>query len=160
MSQKLNPASTRDTSRVPMSIPLRKLEVPEIPGYHLHWMNGDPARIAQAQRAGYEFVDADEVNLLNTGLANDSALSGNADLGSRVSIVSGEGVPSLFLMKLKEEWWEEDQSTLEDRNEQVAASLRGGRDINSNPNEEDNRYIPDAHRKSVANIFTRKNRRS
>ena len=30
-------------------------DLPEIPGYHLHWMRGTPSRISQALRAGYEW---------------------------------------------------------------------------------------------------------
>lgn len=168
-SKKVNPANgpeKADRARVPMSLPQLKLSVPDIPGYHLHWMAGNPARIAQATKAGYEFVEPEEVDVVNSGLANGAATSGNTDMGSRVSVVAGGDTGSdgqeqrLYLMKLKQEWWEADQLALEDRNEQTAASLRGGRDLADNPNGSDNRYIPEAHRKGVADLFTRKSRRA
>lgn len=165
----VNPANTRDNSlpertRIPMSVPQQKLAVPEIPGYHLHWFNGNHSRIQQALRAGYEFVDPSEVDVTNTGLADDAGKSGNSDMGSRVSIISGSdtdsdgGVPRLYLMKIRQEFWEEDQKTLEARNEQVAATIRGGGDVGNNPNGGENRYIPESHRKGVADLFTPKRR--
>lgn len=161
-----NPANSEknERTRIPMSIPQQKLAVPDIPGYHLHWFNGNASRIQQALRAGYEFVDPSEVDVTNTGLADDVSKSGNSDMGSRVSIISGNdtdvdgSVPRLYLMKIRQEFWEEDQKTLEDRNEQIAATLRGGGDVAGNPNGGENRYIPEAHRKGVANMFTPKRR--
>lgn len=154
-----------ERQRIPMSMPLQKLAVPDIPGYHLHWMLGTPGRISQALRAGYEFVDGDDVDVTNTGLANDASSSGNSDLGSRISVLAGldsgeTGEQRLYLMKLKEEYWQEDQKLVENRNEQIAAALRGGEDVAENPNGSDNRYIPDAQKKTVAELFTPKSRRS
>lgn len=162
-----NPAALpkkHDRTRIPMSMPLQKLQVPDIPGYHLHWMNGTPARIAQALKGGYTFVDPEEADVVNTGLADSANASGNTDMGSRVSIVAGGGAGEdgkeqrLYLMKLPLELWEEDQRALESRNEQVAASIRGGQDTSANQYGSDNRYIPEAARKNVANLFTPKRR--
>jgi len=153
-------------ARVPMSLPTQKLAVPDIPGYHLHWMIGTPSRIQQALKAGYEFVDPEETEVNNFGLADDASKSGNTDMGSRVSVLAGSDAGEsgqgdrLFLMKIKQEWWEEDQKVLEQRNEQVAATLRGGQDISANQYGTEQRYIPDAHRKGVASLFTPKSRRA
>ena len=159
-----NPVAKKlsETTRIPMSVPRQKLAVPDIPGYHLHWMRGDQARLQQAIQAGYVFVEDDEVSVVNTNVANDVSSSGNTDMGSRVSIISGsdvdhKGNPSrLYLMKLKQEWWDADQKLLEDRNEQIAATLRGGAITGSNPYGSDNQYIPQSHRNAAANLFTRK----
>ena len=41
--------------------------------------------------------------------------------------IGKDGQPMrLILMKIKQEWWEEDQKLVESRNEQVATALRGG----------------------------------
>lgn len=160
-----NPANSVETSlesrsRVPMSMPQLKLAVPEIPGYHLHWMRGDAGRIAQAQRAGYEFVNHDEVNVTNTGLADDAGESGNTDLGTRVSVIAGresgpDGQPGrLYLMKIRQEFWEEDQQLLEDRNESIAAALRGGKIPGTE--QDGHEYVPQQNVKTVKNLFTRK----
>lgn len=133
--EKLNPANTKNADerkRIPMSVPVQRLEAPEIPGYHLHWFMGSPERLQRALDGGYEFVDSKELKINNVSIGGDSAVSGNTDMGSRVSIVSGQevgkdGQPTrLILMKIKQEWYEEDQKLVEARNEQVASALRGG----------------------------------
>lgn len=143
-------------TRIPMSVPQQKLSAPDIPGFHTHWMMGTPARLAQAQRAGYTFVDGSETDTNNFDLAGDPEDSGSTDLGTRVSQVAGRDTSPdgdavrLYLMKLPLELWEEDQKLIGDRNEQVAANLRGDAQI-------ENGYIPQSHKKSVAELFKRKN---
>jgi len=168
MARNINPASLpekSDRTRIPMSMPQTKLSVPDIPGYHLHWMMGTPSRIAQAQKAGYTFVDAEEVDVVNTGLADSVSKHGSTDMGTRVSLIAsgdtGEDGKEqrLYLMKIPLEWWNEDQKNLEARNEQVAASLRGGQVDGGQGGDTSNRYVPQAHIKNVANLFTPKNRR-
>lgn len=136
MNDSLNPANEpgktdAERKRTPMTLPMRKLEVSEIAGYHLYWMRGSPQRLAQAERAGYEFVTEDDVKLNNLDLGGDAAVSGNTDMGSKVSTVTGddlvEGQPMrLYLMKIREEWWQEGQKILEDRSEKIADSFRRG----------------------------------
>lgn len=137
MVEKLNPANRdaktdAERKRIPMSVPVQRLEAPEIPGFHLHWFNGTPERIKRALDGGYEFVDSRELKVNNVSLGGDSTVSGNTDMGSRVSITGGtqmgnDGQPvRMVLMKIKQEWYEADQKLVEDRNELVAASLRGG----------------------------------
>jgi len=112
-----------DATRVPMSVPTRRLEVPEdaCPGYHLHWFLDE--NIIRAQRAGYEFVDANEVSLNQKNVATDATVSGNIDMGSRVCVYAGLGQfgkPTyLYLMKLRNEWWEKDQKALEEMNQRI-----------------------------------------
>jgi len=127
----LNPANqparrvTAET-RIPMSSRNAKLAVPEIPGWHLHWAIG--SKVNRMLKAGYDFVDQSEVDLNNFDLAGDAGTSGNTDLGSRVSVAAGADVDSgrLYLMKLPEEWWNEDCKRMEEANEKIAAGIRGG----------------------------------
>jgi hypothetical protein len=129
MELKHNPATARkpdiaERKRVPMSTPTRKLEVPEIPGFHSHWFLD--RNVARALRGGYEYVDQDEVPANQFSVAGDSTLSGSADLGSRITMIGGTaeggGVEHLVLMKIKEEYWQEDQKAIEQRN---AAVIQG-----------------------------------
>lgn len=121
-----------ERKRIPMSVPVQKLAAPDIPGYHLHWFNGTAERIQRAQDGGYEFVDSQEISINNVSLGGDSTVSGNTDMGSQVSIVAGkelgrDGQPiRMILMKIKQEWYEEDQKLIEERNDKVADSLTGG----------------------------------
>lgn len=167
MSQMMNPATAPEKAveqrtRIPMSVPQQKLKVPEIPGFHLHWMLGTAERIAQAHRAGYVFVEQNEVDVVETGLANDALGNGGSDLGSQVSVVAGgtdgAGQPvRLILMKLKQEWWTEDQQALEAKSDALIDSLRAGRidatSAGESQSDRQKRYV-DAHRTS--NMFTKR----
>ena len=135
--EKLNPGTsstptTAERKRIPMSVPVQRLEVPDMPGWHLHWFLSTSERLQRAVDGGYEFVDEREVKINNVSLGGDSAISGNTDMGSRVSIVSGQevgkdGQPTrLVLMKIKQEWWDEDQKAVEARNTKVRDALLGG----------------------------------
>ena len=121
-----------ERKRIPMSVPVQKLEAPDVAGYHLHWFMNSPERIQRALDGGYEFVDEREIKVNSVSLGGDSALSGNTDLGSRVSVISGQevgkdGQPTrLVLMKIRQEWYEEDQKLVDERNAQTANALSGG----------------------------------
>lgn len=170
MAREQNPATSTDTikaerKRIPMSVPVQRLAAPDIPGYHLHWFNGTPERISRALDGGYEFVDEREAQVNNVSLGSTSTASGNTDMGSRVSVVSGEqlgkdGQPMrLILMKIRQEWYEEDQKLVEGKNEQVAASLRGGL-IGSEQDragDTQHRYV-DKNRTKIPDMFTPKHR--
>jgi hypothetical protein len=113
-----------------MSVPRQRLAVPEIPGFHLHWFLSQ--NVHRAIQAGYSFVEDDEVDVMNSGVADDAASSGSTDMGSRVSrfaggLVQGTTEPQrLYLMKLPQEWRNADMKKLEEMNERIAAALRGG----------------------------------
>lgn len=160
-----NPANLPDKvkverTRVPMSIPMGKLQVPDIPGYHLHWFRGDATRLQRAILGGYTFVDLDEVELTALGVANSVADQTSTDMGTRVSVSSGKDAPNgqperLYLMKIKEEFWNEDQAKLLERNESIAAAIRGD-GYQQAGGDNSHRYIPpDAGNK---NLFTQKRR--
>lgn len=134
-SSQVNPANAPQTAvptrtRVPMSVPQQRLEVPEIPGFHLHWFLG--RNVPRALRAGYVYVEDDEVQTNNLRVGDDAAQSGNTDMGSRVSqfaggIEEGSTEPQrLYLMKLPQELRDEDVLAIEASNEKIAAALRGG----------------------------------
>lgn len=128
-----NPANSRvkrvqEASRVPMSISVRALEVPDMPGYHMHWFL--ERNVPRALRAGYEYVDPDEVDVNNRSAADAADVSGSTDMGSRVSVIGNideQGkAENLYLMKIRNEWYEKDQQALADRNDNVAKALRAG----------------------------------
>jgi hypothetical protein len=111
--------------RIPLSIPTRKMEVDEIPGFHLYWFL--ESNVPRALQGGYEFVDSDEVPLHQRGVATDSTISGNADLGSHIKLVAGIGdggrAEYQILMKIREEWYLEDQKVIEARNAAILAAI-------------------------------------
>ena len=102
----------------------------QIPGYHLHIFNDEPGRIQTAIDGGWEFVTPDEV-----GGTKDSVTSGNTDLGDKVRFLvgtseKGDGLYA-YLMKIKEEWWQEDQAEIQKRNDRVDDAIRSGVNVAS-----------------------------
>lgn len=164
----INPANEPERGALPknfqpMSAGVRKLEVPERPGFHRRWIRSDAGRIAKAQRAGYRFVEADEVELTNFDLGGDAKESGNTDLGTRVSVISGDGADvtgqpgRLYLMECPIEYYEASREIIEERNESIAETLRGGGERAAGESMKDaaTRYT----KGSMPDLFTPKHRR-
>jgi len=111
--------------RISMSIPRRKLEVPDIEGFHLYWFLD--RNVPQAIQAGYDFVTADEVAINQFNPANAAGVSGNTAVDSHVRVIGGTAEngnsESLNLMKIRREWYLEDQKILQQRNAQVLQAI-------------------------------------
>ena len=112
-----------------------KLKVEEtIPGYHLHIINDDKNRIQEAQDNGYEFVSPKEI-----GSVSENVTSRNGDIGTqRVRFLVGSkerGEPMYgYLMKQRQEWYDEDQAELARRNDMIDAAVRSGKtSLGDNP---------------------------
>lgn len=120
-------AQTVRRPRVPMSELRQRLQVPEIPGWRLYWFKDE--NVPAALDAYYEFVKRTELSVNPTGIGQSSLESGNTDLGSNVSIVAGQNAAGqpvrLNLMKLKIEYFREDQKSLELRNAKIMESVFG-----------------------------------
>ena len=99
--------------------PPAKLEVPPIPGYHLHWFL--ERNLAKAIAGWYEYVDPKDVPTLNGSIGGRTEGSKSEDLGgSQVSQIAGvneQGQPEkLILMKIRQEWYFEEQRKIAERN--------------------------------------------
>ena len=155
--QAANPATdatihgiTRET-RIPLSTARRKLEVlNDLPGYHLHWFL--ESNVPAAIQGGYEFVNDKDIRLNQHTAATKTGISGNNDLGSNISLIGGIGADgkneSQFLMKIREEWWQDDQKVIENRNAATLAAIFKGEQI-GNPNQANagdtsQRYVKEA----------------
>lgn len=104
-----------------------------IPGYHLHILNDDRNRLQEAQDNGYEFVTPSEIKGVS-----ENVTSRNGDIGdSRVRFLVGtqeNGQPLHgYLMKIRQEWYDEDQADLQHKNDQIDDSVRKGAVNGSNP---------------------------
>lgn len=144
-----NPANDVKVSEIPegyipMSAPVQRLQVPEMPGWKLHWFRGEPGRIARAQKAGYRFVEESEVRVNNFDLGGSKDNSGNTDLGTRVSIEAGEDDGRLYLMKVPQELFDYAQRLLGREVDSVVEALTSGK-VGSENDEQDsdtaNRYV-------------------
>lgn len=104
-----------------------------LPGYHLHIMNDDKTRIQDALDNGYVFVKPEEVEGLS-----DNVVAKNGDLGdSRIRFLVGsrdKGEPMYgYLMKIRQEWYEEDQAELQAKNDKIDTAIRTGKITGSDP---------------------------
>ena len=95
----------------------------DIPGHHMCWMNDD-GNVESALDSGYEFVTRGETELEN------GVTPSNVDMGDRIKQKVGTtqqgDVLYAFLMKIKNEWHEEDMATIELQNKQVEDAIASG----------------------------------
>lgn len=114
-------------------------------GYVCRWFNDQDGRIARAEAAGWEFVTQDEATSIGQGALHQ----GNTDLNSKVSKVVSRGkenVVSAILMKIKKQFYKEDQMAKEDINRRVDDALRGG---TPGGNVVENQYVPKGHTQKI-----------
>lgn len=97
----------------------------KIEGFHLHIFNDVPGRIQQALDGGYVFVTPDEI-----GSVKENVVSRNTDLGDKVRFLVGRDETGdalyAYLMKIKQEWYEEDQMAMQEKNNLVDDAIRNG----------------------------------
>ena len=127
-----NERPQRERKRGTFSGTSQKLSVTKsIPGYHLHIFNDDGTRIEDAISGGWEFCTPSEV-----GRTSSHVVSRNADLGEKVKFRVGKlesGEPMYaYLMKIKEEWWLEDQALAQSKNDLIDEAVRTGKDAKDN----------------------------
>ena len=94
--------------------------------YHYHIFNDEPGRIDQAIAVGYEFCSNEEV-----GGTATNVVSRNTDIGDKVRFLVGTDTEGkalyAYLMKIKLEFYEEDQAALQARNDLIDEAIRGGK---------------------------------
>lgn len=125
-------------TRVPLGVARSKMAVPEIPGFKFRWINDLQGRVLQAQQGGYEFVTSAEVPTFGDYDVDNV----NRDLGARVSrVVDKTTGMKAYLMKIKREYWEEDQREKQKVVDETDQAIRKG---SLKPVE--NVYVPDKGR--------------
>lgn len=117
--------------RVPFSATSQKTQVDFLDEdfhkkWQARWINDQRSRIQRAQQAGYEFVEAEEV----IGIGGQD-LRANTDQGSRVSmVVTGpvDGNPEVraYLMKLRRDWYNEDQNDKRQKQKESQTAMLQG----------------------------------
>ena len=98
----------------------------QIPGYHLHIFTDAGSRVQEAIDSGYEFVTPTEI-----GGVSENVVSRNGDLGERIRYLvnpRAEGTEQFgYLMKVRQEWFEEDQAELQAKNNRIDSAIRKGK---------------------------------
>ena len=131
MSERNEEQGKGKTARVPFGAHRLKLQLSEADekaltkaGYVTRWFNDVEGRVERAMGGGYKFVGPNEAKSLGEGALHQD----NADLGARVSKIVSRGDPVIraYLMKIKKEFYDEDQEIKEARNQKVDDALAGG----------------------------------
>jgi hypothetical protein len=105
------------TQRVPFGVPQTKLGVTlEVPGHHLYWCNDAGGQLEQAQAGGYEFVTPREIGETRDGSQVKRLVGTNKD-GSPLYA---------YLLKIKQEWHEEDKKQLAAIDDQFEKAIKRG----------------------------------
>jgi len=113
--------------RVPMSAVRQRLQVKPIPGFRMYWFKEE--NVPAAIDAYYEPVKRHEISTNAVNIGSDSQASGNTDMGTNVSLVAGQGSGGqpirLVLMKIKQEYFLEDQKAIVQRNSKILQAIFG-----------------------------------
>jgi hypothetical protein len=95
----------------------------EIPGYHLCWMNDD-GNVQSALDSGYEFVTRGETEL-ESGVT-PSNIDQTDKIKQKVGTTASNEPLYAYLMKVKQEWHEEDMLEIENQNKHIEEAIAGG----------------------------------
>lgn len=127
--------------RIPLGVAELKLEVPEAandPDHVYRWINDKPGRLQRAIAGGWEYVE-DHAMQIGTG-----STTRNSEQDSRISQIVGKnenGFPLYaYLMRIKREWYDEDQSVKQAAIDEVQKTIERGQ---FERQADDMRYIPD-----------------
>lgn len=123
VSQDAAPAEQLGKKRVPFGTHTQKLELPPREGFHRHWFNDRPNRIAQAEAAAYSFV-------LDSAGKPTSRVVGTRE---------GGGAMLAYAMEIPKEYFDEDFANSQKRDDAIEAEIRGGK-VAAKP--DSNRYVP------------------
>lgn len=113
----------RRASRKPFGAMDQKLAYAQREGFHRHWFNDTPGRVARAIEAGYEHV-------------KDMA---GKTVSRVVGTAEGGGPLTAFLMEIPEEWYKQDMAAQQKDIDLKEEAIRRGK---FESKEGDGRYIP------------------
>ncbi len=87
------------------------------PNYEYRFVNDTGSRIHNFQQAGYELVTGDDLTV------GDSRIRDVGDLGTGKRVISNDGTTS-YLMRIKKEWYQEDQEAKAKLLDEQEAAMR------------------------------------
>lgn len=119
----------------------------EIPGYVMRWFNDTPGRIDRARTGYWEFVRQSEVSLSES----NKVLERNSDVGDKIRAIVGvtdQNEPLYaYLMKLKKEWFDEDQQDAATAIRKSEAEMLRNGGLNTDRIAE--KYLPDQRKQAL-----------
>lgn len=87
------------------------------PNFEYRFVNDTGSRIANFQAAGYEFVEDKDL------IVGDARVFDPSDMGSGKKVTSNDGTVS-YLMRIKKEWYQEDQATKAARVDETEQAMK------------------------------------
>jgi len=88
-----------------------------------YWFNDTQDRLQRAEEAGYEYVTKKQLG--ETDVGDTDVNNQNSNLNSRVSKKVNEKLTT-YLMRIKEEFWNEDQALKQLNADEVDKAIFGG----------------------------------
>jgi len=141
MEEKRGPGRPKKerTARIPLGTPRRKLSFDnQDPNYVYRWINDAPGRLQNAEVGGYEYVTTDEAQ---SGIGDEDMRNEDTGMGEKISaVVDSRTGKKAYLMKIKRQWYEEDQAEKQRPLNEFDDQLRRVSDQYSSG--VDNRYVP------------------
>jgi len=125
VSREKTPETERgQRARVPFGGNRRRLHVhKKDKGYVYYWFNDTQDRLQRAEEAGYEYVTKKQLG--ETDVGDTDVNNQNSNLNSRVSKKVNEKLTT-YLMRIKEEFWNEDQALKQLNADEVDKAIFGG----------------------------------
>ncbi len=111
--------------RKPFGSHVQKLKYPDRPGFHRHWFNDTPGRVARALEAGYKHVQDRE----------------GKNVARIVGVASTGGGQNAYLMEIPEQWWKDDQAVKDKARDDLDARIKRGVIAGTAPGQ-DGAYLP------------------
>lgn len=112
-----NSASAQRTKRTPINGRNILTVVGKEDGYTYRFVNNTGDRVQQFLDAGYELVDADSVQV------GDRRVTQSTPEGSKALVSVGNGEKA-FLMRIKDEWYAEDQVAKQEHVNELEKSIK------------------------------------
>ena len=87
------------------------------PNFEYRFVNDKGSRLSNMLEGGYELVQDEAL------IVGDSRVNGPSDLGSAKRVISDDGTVS-YLMRIKKEWYNEDQAHKEAQNAELEKAMQ------------------------------------
>lgn len=115
--------------RVPLGVIRKKLSVTAIEGYVLRWLTDRDGRIQDAEAAGYEFVAYEETGQIGQHNTTPDSQEQGSKVSKRVG-TDDHGAPLIaYLMKIKKEWYDEDQAEKQRKIDETERGVKAMKDV-------------------------------
>jgi hypothetical protein len=170
ITEQTNPANDHEARmlrergpRLSLNAPSRRLEVPPLEGYHLHWFL--ERNVPRALAGWYEYVDPKEVPSADRSIGGRTEGASSEDLGgSRIAQLGGTNerglLEQLILMKIRQEYYFAEQRKIAERNLSIIQQVFHKKAPIMEPTESKSDYNQRYTREALLDMATGRSRKS